>query len=130
MISLALMIIAMIRYAATTVAYVADYGTPCRVDMGNVGWTWLSCRRFVSNRVRVAMFVLAYNLENFLRQLCRPQSVKHWSLRSVQVKLIKTGDRLVRHAQRLIFQVSEVSVPAKLFLGVLDGIGRLSPAPN
>ena len=31
------MITAMIRYSATTVAYVADYGTPCKVDMGNVG---------------------------------------------------------------------------------------------
>ena len=37
MISLALMKTDMLRYAATTVAYVADYGTPCRVDMGNVG---------------------------------------------------------------------------------------------
>ena len=37
MTSLALMITAMIRYSATTVAYVADYGKPCRVDMGNVG---------------------------------------------------------------------------------------------
>ena len=27
----------MLRYAATTVAYVADYGTLRRVDMGNVG---------------------------------------------------------------------------------------------
>ena len=35
--SLALMITAMIRYSVTTVAYVADYGTSCRVDMGNMG---------------------------------------------------------------------------------------------
>ena len=37
MTSLALMITAMLRYSATTVAYVTAYGTPCRVDMGNVG---------------------------------------------------------------------------------------------
>ena len=37
MISLALMKTDMLRYAATTVAYVADCGTPCSVDMGNVG---------------------------------------------------------------------------------------------
>ena len=35
--------------------------------------------------------------------------------RSVQVKLIKMGGRLVRHARRLIFQLSEVSVPRRLF---------------
>ena len=50
--------------------------------------------------------------------------------RSVQVKLIKMGGRLVRHARRLIFQLSEVSVPRRLFEGVLDRIGRLSPAPS
>ena len=75
-------------------------------------------------------FVLAYNLGNFLRRLCLPKAVKHWSLRSVQVKLIKTGGRLMRHSRRLIFQLSEVSVPRRLFQGVLDRIGRLSPAPS
>ena len=32
------MITAMLRYSVTAVAYVADYGMPCRVDMGNVGY--------------------------------------------------------------------------------------------
>ena len=31
------------------------------------------------------------NLGNFLRRLCLPKAVRHWSLRSVQVKLIKDG---------------------------------------
>ena len=31
------MITAMLRYSATAVAYVTAYGTPGRVDMGNVG---------------------------------------------------------------------------------------------
>ena len=35
--SLALMIPAKLRYSATAVAHVAVYGTPGRVDMGNVG---------------------------------------------------------------------------------------------
>ena len=48
----------------------------------------------------------------------------------MQVKLIKMGGRLVRHARRLIFQLSEVSVPQRLFQGVLDRIGRLSPVPS
>ena len=59
----------------------------------------------------LSVFILAYNLWNFLRRLCLPKAVKHWSLRSVQVKLLKMGGRLVRHARRLIFQLSEVSVP-------------------
>ena len=95
-----------------------------------LNWTRLSCHRFVANRVRLSVFVLAYNLGNFLRRLCLPKAVKHWSLRSVQVKLIKMGGRLVRHSRWLIFQLSEVSVPRRLFQGVLDRIGRLSPAPS
>ena len=61
-----------------------------------LNWTRLSCHRFVANRVRLSLFVLAYNLGNFLRRLCLPKAVRHWSLRSVQVKLIKMGGRLVR----------------------------------
>ena len=88
-----------------------------------LNWTRLSCHRFVANRVRLSLFVLAYNLGNFLRRLCLPKAFKHWSLRSVQVKLIKMGGRLVQHSRRLIFQLSEVSVPRRLFEGVLDRIG-------
>ena len=89
-----------------------------------LNWTRLSCHRFVANRVRLSLFVLAYNLGNFLRRLCLPKAVKHWSLRSVQVKLIKMGGRLVRHSRWLIFQLSEVSVPRRLFQGVLDRMDR------
>ncbi len=81
-------------------------------------------------RVRLSLFVLAYNLGNFLRRLCLPKAFKHWSLRSVQVKLIKMGGRPVRHSRRLVFHLSEVSVPRRLLEGVLDRIGRLSPAQN
>ena len=95
-----------------------------------LNWTRLSCHRFVPNRVRLSLFILAYNLGNFLRRLVLPKVVKQCSLRSVQVRLIKVGGRLVRHSRRLIFQLSEVSVPRQLFEGVLDRIGRLSPAPS
>ena len=75
-----------------------------------LNWTRLSCHRFVANRVRLSLFVLAYNLGNFLRRLCLPKAVRHWSLRSVQVKLIKMGGRLVRHSRWLIFQLSRGAV--------------------
>ena len=58
--------------------------------------------------------VLAYNLGNLLRRLCLPRAVKHWLLRSLQVKLIKIGGRLVRHARRLVFQLAEGAVCTKL----------------
>ena len=95
-----------------------------------LNWTRLSCHRFVANQVRLALFVLAYNLGNVLRRLALPEAVKDWSLRSVQVKLIKIGGRLVRHARRLVFQLAEVAVSRDVFQGMLDRIGRLCPAPG
>ena len=56
-----------------------------------LNWTRLSCHRLVANQVRLQLFVLAYNLGNFLRRLGLPKAIKDWSLRSLQVKLIKMG---------------------------------------
>jgi len=53
------------------------------------------------------LFVLAYNLGNFLRRLALPSKVSHWSLRSVQLKLIKICAKVVNHARRTIFQCVE-----------------------
>ena len=95
-----------------------------------LNWTRLSCHRFVANQVRLALFILAYNLGNFLRRLCLPKAVKNWSLRSVQVKFIKIGGRLVRHARRLVFQLAEVAVPRDVFQQVLERVRGLHPAPG
>src|SRR5277367_1151362 len=40
-----------------------------------LNWTRLSCHDFVDNQVRLQLFVLAYNLCNFLRQAVLPKSV-------------------------------------------------------
>ena len=37
----------------------------------------------------------------------------HWTLTSLQTRLIKTGGRLVRHARRMVFQLAEVLVTGK-----------------
>ena len=63
-------------------------------------------------------------MSNHLR-LCLPKAVKHWSLRSLQVKLIKIGGRLVRHARRLVFQLAEVAVPREVFQQVLERVRLL-----
>ena len=90
-------------------------------------WTRLAYHRFVANQVRLALFVLAYNLGNFLRRLVLPESVRHWSLRSIQVKLIKIGAKVVRHARQVIFQMAEVAVSKQLFAQILKRIWALAP---
>ena len=101
-----------------------------------LNWTRLSCHRFVANQVRLQLFILAYNLGDFLRRpttvgrLGLPRAVKDWSLRSLQVKLIKIGGRMVRHARQIVFQLAEVAVPRDLFAAILERVTRLRLAPS
>jgi hypothetical protein len=90
-----------------------------------VKWTRLSCHDFVDNQVRLQLFVLAYNLGNFLRQSVLPRSVRHWTLTTLRDKLIKIGAKVARHSRQVVFQMAEVAVPRELFRAILEGIGRL-----
>ena len=90
-----------------------------------LNWTRLSCKRFISNQVRLWLFVLAYNPDNFLRRLVLPRKIKHWSLRSLLVKLIKIGAKVVRHSRYITFQMAEVAIDKRLFAEILTRIERL-----
>jgi hypothetical protein len=65
-------------------------------------WTRLSCRKFRDNEVRLQLHALAYNLATFLRCIELPKEMAQWSLTSLQLKLIKIGARVVRHARAII----------------------------
>jgi hypothetical protein len=83
----------------------------------------------VDNQVRLQLFTLAYNLGNFLRRLALPNKIRDWSLRTLQVKLIKIGTKVVKHSRYVIFQMTEVMVSKSLFHEILERIGRLIPVP-
>jgi len=91
-------------------------------------WTRLSCTKYVSNQVRLALFVLAYNLGNFLRRFALPKEVSHWSLSSIQLKLVKIGARIISHSRMTVFQMAEVAVPERLFRSMLSRIHRMGRA--
>ena len=95
-----------------------------------IKWTRLSCREFKDNVVRLQLFVLAYNLANFLRRLALPRSIRHWSLTTLREKLVKIGAKVVRHSRYVIFQLAEVAVPRELFAAILGRIQQLAPAPT
>ena len=95
-----------------------------------LNWTRLSCHKFVANQVRLGLFILAYNLGKFMRRLTLPEAVKHWSLTSIQTRMIKIGGRLVRHARRMVFQLAEVLVTREMLTGMLIRIDQLRPAPG
>jgi hypothetical protein len=90
-----------------------------------VRWTRLSCHDFVDNQVRLLLFVLAYNMGNFLRQAVLPRSVRHWTMTTLREKLIKIGAKVVRHSRQVIFQMAEVAVPRELFRAILRAIESL-----
>jgi len=90
-----------------------------------LNWTRLSCKQFISNQARLCLFILAYNLGNFLRRLALPGKIKHWSLRSLLVKLIKIGAKVLRHSRYVTFQMAEVAISREIFAEILFLINRL-----
>ena len=74
--------------------------------------------------------MLAYNMGNFMRRFALPKEVSHWSLRSVQLKLIKIGAKVVSHSRRMTFQCAEVAVSEVLFADLLDRVRCLAAVPT
>ena len=94
-----------------------------------LNWTRLSCHRFVCNQVRLLLFVLAYNLGNFLRRLALPRGSSTGRSEASRSSSSKWGGRIVRHARQIIFQLAEVAVSREEFAIILDRINRLRPVP-
>jgi len=93
-------------------------------------WTRLSCKRFRDNEVRLQLHALAYNLATFLRCIALPEAMADWSLTSLQLKLIKIGARVVRHARAITFQLAEVAVKGPMIRAILTAIHRLRAPPS
>ena len=92
-------------------------------------WTRLSCRRFRDNEARLQFHALVYNLATFLRCIKLPEAMAQWSLTSLQLKLIKIGARIVRHARAITFKLAEVAVTGPMVRAILAAIHRLRAPP-
>jgi hypothetical protein len=91
-----------------------------------VKMTRLSCHRFRSNEVRLLLSLIAYNLGNLWRRLVLPKRIDHWSLTSLQQRLVKTGGRLVKHARYHWLLLAESHLTRRLFGAMLCRIAALS----
>jgi hypothetical protein len=49
----------------------------------------------------------------------------NWSLTSLQLKLIKIGARVVRHARGITFQLAVVAVTGPMMRAIIAAISRL-----
>ena len=90
-----------------------------------VKMTRLSCHRFRSNQVRLALSLLAYNLGNLWRRLALPRGIENWSLTSLQQRLVKTGGRLVKHARYYWLLLAEGHLNRRRFGAMLGRIALL-----
>jgi hypothetical protein len=90
-----------------------------------VKMTRLSCHRFRSNEVRLALTLLAYNLGNLWRRLALPKRIENWSLTSLQQRLMKTGGRLVKHARYYWLLLAEGHLNRQRFGAMLGRIALL-----
>jgi len=54
----------------------------------------------------------------------------NWSLTSLQLKLIKMGARVVRHARAITFQLAEVAVIGPMVRAILTAIHHLRAPPS
>jgi hypothetical protein len=90
-----------------------------------VKMTRLSCHRFRSNQVRLALSLLAYNLGNLWRRLALPKRIENWSLTSLQQRLVKTGGRLVKHARYYWLLLAEGHLNRQRFRAMLGRIALL-----
>ena len=94
-----------------------------------VKMTRLSCHRFRSNQVRLALSLLAYNLGNLWRRLTLPRPIEKYSLTSLQQRLVKTGGRLVKHARYYWLLLAEGHLNRRRFGAMLGRIALL-PVPS
>jgi hypothetical protein len=92
-------------------------------------WTRLSCRKFRDKKIRLQLHALAYNLATFLRCIELHEAMADWSLTSLQLKLIKIGARVVRHARAITFQLAEVAVTGPMVRVILAAVHRVRAPP-
>ena len=95
-----------------------------------LNWTRLSCQGFKENEVRLKLFIMAYTLGNIFRTLALPEKIRSWSLRTIQLKLIKIGGRLIRHARYYYLLLAEATINERIWKSIMQKISCLCPAPG
>ncbi len=69
--------------------------------------------------------LVAYNLGKPWRRLVLPKKIENWSLTSLQQRLVKTGGRLIKHAQYYWLMLAESHLTRQLFGSMIRRIDAL-----
>ena len=95
-----------------------------------LSWTRLSCQGFKENEVRLKLFIMAYTLGNIFRTLALSEKIRSWSLRTIQLKLIKMGGRLIKHARYYYLLLVETTINERIWKSIMKKIICFCPAPG
>ena len=72
--------------------------------------------------MRLQLHALTYYLATLLRCIELPEAMADCSLISLQLKLIKIGACVLRHARAITFQLAEVAVTGTMVRAILAAI--------
>ena len=73
---------------------------------------------------------LACNLATFLRCIELTEAMADWSLTKLQLKLIKVGARVLRHARAITLQLAQIEITGPIVRAILAAIRRLRAPPS
>lgn len=74
--------------------------------------------------MKLYLFTLAHELNNFMRKLEMAKAVKGRLMRSAQIRRIEVCGGLARHARRVPFQLAEAATLMNVFGRVAKGQGN------
>jgi len=85
----------------------------------------MSSSEYWVNANKLQQMVLAYNLNNWMRRLCFPESYKSDRIRAIRIKLIKIAGKIVKTGRYIYYKLASSCPNKKLFFKVLSNIQNL-----
>ena len=84
-----------------------------------------ACRKFHEIEVWLQFHALAYNLAALLSRIEIPEATADQYIISLTLKLVRIGDRDIRHTRAITFQLAEVTVTGPMMRAILVAIQLL-----
>ena len=85
----------------------------------------MSSSNYWTNANKLQQMLLAYNLNNWMRRLCFPESNKSDRIRTIRTKLIKIAGKIVKTGRYIYYKLASGCPNKKLFFRVLSNIQNL-----
>jgi len=85
----------------------------------------MSSTQYWANASKLQQMVLAYNLNNWLRRICFPESHQSDRIFTIRTKIVKIAARIVKTGRYLYYQLASSCPHKKLFMNILHNIQKL-----